>query len=461
MTPIPQYEAPTVGEFFRSFYHENTYVPEVDLNDDAYLLENEDPEAAQIATNLISNQAAGIKNAFTMPLTELTDMTTEKNHVLLSHDYNLLGERFDPQTGSYQPCHDIAEHPSLAGWTITPGALRMPWNLYNIIYGPSNDYNEACFYTEDDALLSCAMAKRVAQVAQEAGIEVAVAKKWLVRIQHTEDLEENCRKYAVITQKLELPTDTVQKSIQTLQAMDAGSQRDTAQKIATIIRKAGLANASLRNIRVFADGSLAFLDTEPCGLMRAKQHSGSFCQQHSVEKCARVGLFNLMQSCAKRVYDPQPNDEPETEQIDPKLKPFYDQLTAEYEYSLKPKLSKWKIVASIVSLGLLVLISVVIAVVKKRQAVKLAVQIAPLDKQLEESLEKLLDSEVADFISQDPLKYKKVTVKEEMMLKHKLKSKAREVLFKSKDQKAIASKALPYKRAFCNLVEGLPYTPSF
>jgi len=146
-----------------------------------------------------------------------------------------------------------------------------------------------------------------------------------------------------------------------IKQMAPSNKKKLATRIATLIRKAGLVDASFANIRYTRQGKLAIIDTEPAGLMVAKKPglwNTLFGQRAaSVEKCARIGLYQLFTqtlqvglfggACSKKGMDS-----------------FSNTIQSELDGIKTPKLSRWKIVLSVVTLGLVALINVVVTVVK-------------------------------------------------------------------------------------------------
>lgn len=77
----------------------------------------------------------------------------------------------------------------------------------------------------------------------------------------------------------------------------------------------------------------------------------------SVEKCARIGLYRLMLQTSKAT---------DFMQSEPGFENFRTEVQTQYEKVATPKLSKWKIALSVMSIGLIPLINVIIALVKTK-----------------------------------------------------------------------------------------------
>jgi len=351
---------PTFSTFFKSFYYSNTYLPAVDLSDQGlskHLLESEDRETAQKAQALISNPE--VQSVFSEPLSYDPKKVGENNEVLLRHGFKLLSLK--PMGDQNMPYYSVVEHDNLPGWVIKSAAIRVLKD--QLITGPANDKNEMAFFTEEESLLRIEMANRIAQVALKANIDVVIPKKKLVAYANLDGVTEANRKYCIVCEKINILS--FEETCSAIQNMDAEKQKEIAKKISTIVQKAGLVDTSLFNIRLTPEGKLAFIDTEPVGLMVAKQPGlwntffGS--KGTSVERCARIGLFHLKSQTAG-------------------FEAFNEQLTNDYKEISTPKLSKWKIGLSILSLGLIALINAVVAFVKSRQTKQIFEKLGLIDK---------------------------------------------------------------------------------
>ncbi|MDE3045671.1 MAG: hypothetical protein KGJ02_03405 [Verrucomicrobiota bacterium] len=353
---------PTVCEFFKSSYYLNTHLPPVDLSDkelSKQLLDKEDPVTAARAQQVISSPE--VQKALSETFTYTPEGMAERNEVLQRHGFTLLSSKPNMQTGESLPFYSVVEHPNLPGWVIKSGATRIPKDQF--ILGPGNDRNEMAHFTENESLLRLEMAQRVLAIAQKVQIEVVVPKKKLVAYANTERGSEPSRKYCVLCQKVDILSTEI--TVQTIQNMPPEQQKETAKKISTIVQKAGLVDASFDNIRLTREGKLAFIDTEPGGLMAAKKpgcyHRLFPPKGSSVEKCARIGLYTLITHTSKAARSGIRGDL----SCEPGLEAFRAEVEKNYKPIASPKFSKAKIALSIVSLALIPIVNLIIAVVKK------------------------------------------------------------------------------------------------
>jgi hypothetical protein len=84
--------------------------------------------------------------------------------------------------------------------------------------------------------------------------------------------------------------------------MPEADQEKLADQLCLLIEKAGIADATLENIRLRDNRTWVILDTEPSGLMVPKGDLNN-PQGHSVEKCGRIGLCTLQNSAKKYQLD--------------------------------------------------------------------------------------------------------------------------------------------------------------
>jgi hypothetical protein len=237
------------------------------------------------------------------------------------------------------------------------------------------------------------MANRVQKIAQEANIDVVLPKKKLITYANLDGVTEPNRKYCVVCEKIDILS--VEETVQTIKDMDEEHQREVAKKISTVVQKAGLVDASFDNIRLTPDGKLAFIDTEPAGLMVAKKPGlwnklfGS--KGASVEKCARIGLFTLMHQTSKTTRGAGI-----TADVEPGLEVFREQVKNDYEKASALKLSKWKIALSVVSIGLIPLINAVVALIKTQLTKRTFKKLQSIDATFETQKFSLIQKPLAE-----------------------------------------------------------------
>ncbi|KIC72287.1 hypothetical protein DB42_DF00010 [Neochlamydia sp. EPS4] len=359
---------PTFFDFFKSFYYSNTYVPSVDLSEQRlsrHLLENEDNKAAATAQRLISDPE--VQQVLSEPLVYDREKIIEKNQILTRHGFNLLSNKplLDVDALERIRFYSVIEHDELDGWIIKSGASRVPKD--QLIIGPMNDRNEMAFFIDEESILRIEMTKRIQKVAREANIDVVLPRKKLVVYANLDGVTEPNRKYCVVCEKINILS--VEDTVQAIKDMDVEHQREIARKISTIVQKAGFVDASFDNIRLTPAGKLAFIDTEPAGLMVAKK-PGLWNKLFgpkgaSVEKCARIGLFTLMHQTSKVIRGTQ-TSRLDARNCEPGLEAFRTEVQTHYEKATPPKLLKWKIALSVVSVGLIPLINAIIALVKTK-----------------------------------------------------------------------------------------------
>lgn len=337
---------PTFFDYFKSFYYVNTYLPPVDLSEQSlskYLMENENPEVARTAQRLFSNPE--VQKAFSTPISYDRTTREHKSKILENHGFKTLN-----------PSKTVVEHSDLPGWVIKSGANPFSKDLF--IRGPMNDKKEAAFPTPDDNLLRFTMAERFASIAKEENLTLVIPKKRLVAYPNTKGVTDITRKYFTLSEKLDILS--VKETGDKIGQLKDEEQRELAKKISRFIQKSGWVDPAPRNLRFTPDGKLAIVDTEPFSLLRAKRSlfdTSVLSPTASVEKCARVGLFTLIEAISKK----NPNQKALEEPILPNIATFHKQLKSEYEKISIPQLSYGKMVLSILSLGILPLAQAIIS----------------------------------------------------------------------------------------------------
>jgi len=379
--------APTFSDFFASLYYENTYLPPVDLTEQEVakqLLEAEDREAAALIQNLLGEEQ--VQKIFSQPLTYSLEEIRANRRILTRKGFTLLSKKTDLQTHETIEFYSVLEHPRAPNWIIKTGAIRTPKGEF--LFGPKNDRGEQAYFTEEDSLLRVAMAQRIAKVADDARIKVLLPKKKFVAYTHA---TEPTSKYCVVCEKISTLL-TAEETEEEIKKKSREEQKALAKKISTIIKNGGIVDASFNNIRLTAKGEIAFIDTEPAGLLLVSKPGlwNKFCgvRGASVEKCARIGLFTLL---AKSSLEQGSSDIFYEQNAKEGLEGFHEQLKQEYEKIATPKLSQWKIALSILSLGSIFLINAIIALVKARLTAQIYTKIQKINREFKNDKKQGID----------------------------------------------------------------------
>ncbi len=377
---------PTFSDFFKSFYYSNTYLRAVDLSDKAlakHMMEKSNPEVANIAKELISR--AQVKPILSEPLSyDLVGVVQNNNNKLKEHGFKLLSQKSNLQGGGISEFYSVVEHDQLQGWVIKSGAARVQDG--KPIMGPKNDLNEMAHFTKEESLLRIEMANRIRKIAKDAKIDAIVPQKKLVAYANVDGETDPTKKYCILCEKIEVLSP--EETVQAIKDMNKEQQIETAKKVATIVEKAGIVDATFHNIRLTREGKLAFIDTEPAGLMAAKKPGiwNAFFgpKGASVEKSARIGLFTLR----KWTFNGwRPTTDLLFSQSGSGSEYFHNEIKNRYEKASSPKISKWKVSLSILSLGLIPLINAVSAFVKKKFAQRLHKESLRSENKLVQKLE--------------------------------------------------------------------------
>ncbi len=391
----------TFSALFISRYYSNTYLPPVDLSEkwaSKYLLEKEDREGAQIAQRLISSRE--VQPILSEPLTysDFEVEISEKNRILERHGFKLLSIKANPKTRESVPFYNVLEHDELKGKIIKSGAARVVEGG-PLAMGPTNDRQEKSFFVPEESLLRIEMANRIRKVAQEEGIDIKVPDKKLVPYIDSIGITEPTRKYCLICEKVDVLD--VQETGLAIARMGAEEQTERARAIATLVKKAGIVDANLNNIRLSRqDKKWVIIDTEPAGLLVRKKPGlwNKFFGPRgaSVEKCARIGLFQLVKQTSLAVVPGASADADGRNPIDLPIrgfKFFHAELKREYEKAVVPSLSKWKIALAIFSFGTILIIDAIIALVKLHLAEKVHSRLTREDLSFQQRFQQFPDEQ--------------------------------------------------------------------
>lgn len=380
-------------DFFKSFYYSNTYAAPVDLSDQSlrgHLLENENKRVAEIAQRLISNR--DVQKILSTPLPPHFDGSAEKeNNLLKNQGFNLIGSKKNFFTKEESPFYSTIEHPDLEGWIIEPAAAK-PEDPINALI--ENDMREGAYLRKEDALLQIEMEKRIERVAKEEKIDVVIPKKTLVSYQMIEGISDPCQKYCILSKKLNVLS--AQETVNAIKGMDTDSQKNLARKIITLIQKVGIVSASFETIRLTSEGKIAILKMNPHGLLLRKKEGfmGNLFtgRRSSVEKCARIGLFQLFRE-AQTMVDVDLNQGQQRS----RLNEFADEVLHAYCSSCDPKFSKWKITLSVMSLGLIPLINAICAISCSILAKKKHSQFKEINGQMDDLLDIFIEEKFPNY----------------------------------------------------------------
>lgn len=344
--------APTILQYFRSFYYPATHLNPIDLDKNLKRHRCQSADIAQLAEKVIS--LPQVQDVLSEPLSYDYEPAKRKNEIMENLGFRILAKKQLFGHGSI-PYYSVSEHPDLQGWIIKAGGYRIPSDM--LMQGMMSDRNEMTLFTAFESFLRLEMNERIRKKAKSLGIDLAVPKEYAIPYPHPKPGDVS-RRYFIISEKLNILSveDTVRKIVN----MAPQEQIDLAKKISHLIKKVGFADSTFDNIRFTTDGKLAIVDTEPAGLFIAK-NDRIHPKSHSVEKCARIGLWIL-----KTIT----NNE--------KLAPFSKEVDNHYQKSLK-ELSITKITISVLC-PLIPLVFLVMAAVNHFRIQQMGEQIIKLNK---------------------------------------------------------------------------------
>jgi len=169
---------------------------------------------------------------------------------------------------------------------------------------------EMCRSTPEDSFLQLAMADRIKEI---------VAKKNIQGVQVMD--QYGAARDCLVTGKL----GGVKSESETrdwIKTKNSDEQRALANKLICLVKEVGFASATFETIRINAEGEFFILNTRSYGLF--VEEGAGRSHGHSVEKCARVGLFNL-----HRAVDGQEG----LEEFAKEVKSHYDKSLSDYSWT--------------------------------------------------------------------------------------------------------------------------------
>lgn len=162
---------------------------------------------------------------------------------------------------------------------------------YDALPGSVNDRKEQNLFTPYDSLIRVFMNQRLRQVAKQMKLDIVVPDEFVVPFENTNS--DFSKSSFIISKKINVLSP--EESAKFLYNKRIDEQLEIANSLCNFIIKSGYADASFDNIRFTKDGKLAIVDTEPLGLI-VDQNDPDRKKGYSIEKCARIGLYNLRES---------------------------------------------------------------------------------------------------------------------------------------------------------------------
>lgn len=343
---------PPIWNCFKSNYYNQSSLDAVDLC--AVIAQNNCSDKSIVTTAQKVTSHPEIQKILSDPITYDSTVLAENNALLLKHQFSILGTKQHICDGYVKitPFYNVSEHPLLPKWVIKAAGMRVPQN--QLILGPNNDQNERAIFSSNESLLRLSMNKRIKAISAKLGIDVIVPREYAVPYTDQQSTELS-RKYFIISEKLNILSK--EETIACIKQKSEKEQRELAHKISRLITEIGYLDSSFDNIRFTREGKLTIIDTEPAGLMVDTSCIGQ--KGHSIEKCARIGLYTL-HTLSEQVGLPIFAQE---------VKNFYTKSLSHFSIT--------KIILSIIC-PLIPLVLLVLAVLKNRMVHKLSKEIVAL-----------------------------------------------------------------------------------
>lgn len=328
-------QGPSFCDYFRSFYYsvENTYHPPVDLSEATLRANGHIADGDAIPPSMRNNEE--VQALLAQPRTLDREKTREQCAVLTRHGFTARE-------------HDGI--PCLCNIRTQENALIFHASINPEFIPMASDRGDYPRLTPEDKLLQIELLERIKKMAGTQ-FAVAVPNDSLILLDNQSQETDVSKKYCILADQ-DFSYMSRDETVAKIKQMSPEEQTTLASNLCFLIQKIGLASIDLERFRLTSDGRIS-IDTRPLGVLVAKQSAIS--RGSSIEKCARIGLTCLIQDVRKAF-----GTTPEEGDV------FRAHIEAVHTEAMRPKLSKWKITLSVLSLGLLPLIYVIISLVQVR-----------------------------------------------------------------------------------------------
>jgi|GEM_PF-4030293 len=274
-------------KIFRSYYYKNTYLNEVDLEKSLQDHRCPDKDLVDRIKGLITPE---VQNVLSKPLSYETAKVKKMNATLEKAGFNPISVKCLTE-GKLVSFPNVLSHDQLPNFLIKSCAIRVPDDIH--IKGPINDKGEESLFGPNEGLLRLEMNDRITRIAKKLDIDLVVPKEYAIEFDNPVSNSLNHR-YFIICEKLDLQSQ--EEMAKSIKKMSKSDQVELGRKIKLLIKEIGIVDATFGNIRFTKNGRLAFIDTEPAGLLIGKK-SKFRNRGHSIEKCARIGLYRFSREC--------------------------------------------------------------------------------------------------------------------------------------------------------------------
>lgn len=291
----------------KSLFYQVNYLPPVRM--DEQQLEQWKTDDPTITGFIQEEFQDGVpKDSFTAPLTLNPSKYGPYAQEFQKKGWRVLSEKPVMEFGKMRlkPYYSVLEHDRQKGWIVKHAGKRKP-DGYPAGGAPqplSGDYLELDQYC---SLLRIAMADRIRKLCLENPDEldgVTVPEKHLVEIQPGALKDASIpldQKFVIVARKVDCLS--MEETVNAIDGMTQDQQERLANKLVTLVTKAGLADASFSNIRLGKEGDVTekgnrriyIVDTEPSNAMVLDRGwwNNLFTFQSSLEQAGRLGTVAL------------------------------------------------------------------------------------------------------------------------------------------------------------------------
>jgi hypothetical protein len=290
-------------EFAKSLFYQVNFLPPVRLSQDqleAWHTKNSD------VTDFIHAQFQDGEplRAFSAPLTLNPQRYEPIGRAFTDKGWKVLSEK--PTAEGFKPYYSVLEHGELPGKIVKHAGKRKPDD--QVAGGApiplSGDFLELDPYC---SLLRIAMVDRIRQICAKNPEEfdgVTLPQKELCEIQPGRLQDESLpidQRFLIVAEKVNCLS--WKETIDAIDGMSKQEQEALADKLVSLVTKAGLADATFSNVRLGRTDDLTeagnrkifIVDTEPSNVMILDRgwFNNLFAFQSSLEQAGRIGTYAL------------------------------------------------------------------------------------------------------------------------------------------------------------------------
>jgi len=296
-------------EFVKSLFYSVNFLSPVRITQEQLeKWHTNDEDVKKVVNNQFADE--GLQKAFSEPLTLNPHKFNGINKKFEAKGWNILSSK--PVMDSlgkptFNPYYSVLEHDNLFGKVVKHAGKRKPDDQIGggAHIGICGDFLDLSTYC---SFLRIAMAERIRKIVEENPDEldgITLPQKELCEIQPGRLKDKSLpldQRFLIVAEKVACLSESA--TVDAIDKMTREEQVALADKLVSVIQKAGLADASFGNIRLGnkedrtekGNRKIYLIDTEPSNVMILDQgwFKNLFTLQSSLEQTGRIGAVQLL-----------------------------------------------------------------------------------------------------------------------------------------------------------------------